>query len=258
MRAASQRRLTPVLALAAAIPGTLLMALLFGAGTGVHWNPPRAAAPLPPARSGAALPAPQPLKQYALVWQKPLFSPDRHPTAFAADGSSLGDLELTGVIITPTLRMALLRQKKGDTQLQIRQGSGLPDGSWTLAEVRPRAALFDTPSGRIELKLPAGAPITEPKPDTPHGAPGAAEMRQLPGGGASSGPEEPHNPAPAATLPVKPAEGSMRMGLGPQNGRTERARQSQAALQAERLRQLKAVIQKRRAEQAVSAQEGAH
>jgi general secretion pathway protein N len=257
VRAASQRRLTPVLALAAAVPGALLMVLLFGAGTGVHWNPPRPTAPLPPARDGAALPAPHPLKQYALVWQKPLFSPDRHPTARAADGSSLGDLELTGVIITPTLRMALLRQKKCDTELQIREGAGLPDGSWTLAEVRPRAALFDTPSGRIELKLPSGAPITEPKADAPHAAPGAAEMRQLPGGGASAGPEEPHNPA-AAVSPVMPADGSQRMGLGPQRSREQRPRQSQAALQAERLRQLKADIQKRRAEQAASAQEGAH
>jgi general secretion pathway protein N len=80
--------------------------------------------------------------------------------AHAADGgSSLGDLDLTGIILTPNLRMALLHDKNGDKQVRLHEGEALPDGSVTLVEVRPRSALFDSSAGRTELKLPAGAPI---------------------------------------------------------------------------------------------------
>lgn len=188
MNAAHQRRLTPFLVALAALLGALLLLLLTGVGQGVRWAPPRHLAPLPPAGNPADLPIPQPLQRFALVWQKPLFSPDRKPLAHAADGdSNLGDLELTGVIITPALRLALLHDKNGDHEVRLREGESLPDGSVTLVEIRPRSALFDSSAGRTELKLPAGAPIDSPKAgvktggDTPR-APGAAMMQVQAGG----------------------------------------------------------------------------
>lgn len=238
MRAAAQRRLTPVLALLAAILGAIFVALLLGAGQGVRWNPPRAVAPLPPPGRGAALPSPQPLDRFALVWQKPLFSPDRRPSALADAGGAVGDLALTGVILTRDVHIALVHDKSNNRDLQIVEGKGTPDGRWTLVEVHPRSALFDAPDGRIELKLPAGAPFdkTAAPPDS---APGAAEMRQgLVEPNAGNGAED------------------RRMGVSPHAGRSQRARQTQAELQAERIRQLNAVIQKRRAEQADSTQQG--
>lgn len=182
MNAANQRRLTPVLAAIVLALGAAFALLLGGIGRRPHWSPPRAMAPLPPAANPADLPAPLPLSRFALVWQKPLFSPDRKPVAHAADGgSNLGDLELTGVILTPGLHMALLHDKQGDRQLRLREGEALPDGSVTLVEVRARSALFDAAGGRTELKLPAGAPIDLPKDgaavDGPNGAPGNAVMR---------------------------------------------------------------------------------
>lgn len=233
MRAASQRRLTPALVLCAAVLGAVLTALLFGTGRGVRWNPSRPVVPLPPAGSGQALPPPQPLDRFALVWQKPLFSPDRRPVVRADAAGNVGDLELTGVIITPTLRMALVHDKNNNRDLQLQQGKATPDGGWTVVEVRPRSAVFDAPGGRVELKLPEGAAFTDKKDDHPP-SPGAAEVGR-----------------------VTPSDGQRRMGLSPNAGKAQRARKTQAELQAERIRQLNAIIQKRRAEQANSSQKGA-
>ncbi|QRP63706.1 general secretion pathway protein GspN [Rhodanobacter sp. FDAARGOS 1247] len=222
MNAAAQRRLTPWLMLGAIALAALLLALLLGVGRGVHWDEPRVRAPLPPAGNPANLPQPLPLQQFALVWQKPLFAPDRKPTASAADGGSqLGDLELTGVILTPALRMALLHDRQADREVRLREGESLPDGSVKLVEVRARSAIFDASGGRTELKLPAGAPI-----DPPRGA-----DRNASGEGA----------APSRSAPPVPPM--------PNRATPESSRESPA----ERLRQN---IQKRRAARAAAANEG--
>ena len=194
MNAANQRQLTPLLIVLVVVLGAVLLLLLAGIGRGAQWDEPRSLAPLPPAGNPANLPQPVPLQQFALVWQKPLFSPDRKPVARAADGgSNLGELELTGIILTPGLRMALLHDRNGDKQVRLREGEARPDGSVKLVELRPRSALFDSPAGRTELKLPAGAPIDAPKtgataapgrmPDQPMMAPpstNAPEQRPAP------------------------------------------------------------------------------
>ncbi|HET6431349.1 hypothetical protein [Dyella sp.] len=248
MKAATQRRMTPMLALLALAFAAVLAILLLGVGEGVRWSPPHAPASLPPGGSAAALPPPQPLEQFALVWQKPLFSPDRRPSAVADAQGAVGDLALTGVIITPGLRMVLAHDKSNNRDLQIVEGKSTPDGRWTLVEVHPRAAVFDAPDGRIELKLPAGAPFEKTGPHDMQ--PGAAEMQRHEGtslgGDDDDAPEDDPNP------PQSP-----RMGLSPNAGRAQRPRQTQAQLQAERIRQLNAVIQKRRAEQAASNPQGA-
>ncbi|OZB62061.1 MAG: hypothetical protein B7X39_03885 [Lysobacterales bacterium 14-68-21] len=242
MKAATQRRLTPMLVLVAAALGAVLVTLLLGLGQGVHWRAPRPPAPLPPPGHGNALPPPQPLDRFATVWQRPLFRPDRRPGAQSGDGGAVGDLALTGVILTPGLRMVLAHDKSNNRDLQIAEGKTTPDGRWTLVEVQPRAAVFDGPEGRVELKLPAGAPFDK-TPMAPDNAPGAAEMRKEAG---------------AAPFPATGGS-SPRMGLTPPGaGRAQRGHQTEAQLQAERLRQLNAIIQKRRAEQAASTQQGDH
>lgn len=168
MNAAGERRLTQPLAAAALVLGVSLLGLFAGLGRAVHWAAPRPVPPLPAATAAAALPAPLPLDQFAAIWQQPLFSPDRKPTVHAAgNNSNLGEVQLTGIILTRDLRMALLRDKKSGQEMRVHQGDTLPDGSWTLTQVRSRSALFDSSSGRAELKLPAGAPIenihAEPK-----------------------------------------------------------------------------------------------
>ena len=226
MNAAAQRRLTPSLVIVVAIFGMLLLSLLFGMARGVSWDPPRPTPPLPAMRS-VALPAPPPLDSYAQVWLHPLFSADRKPivTTGGSEGVSLGDLQLTGVIITPALHMALLgpvhdSNNKGDDgeQVRVREGAMLPDGTWKLIKVLPRSAIFASPSGRTELKLPAGAPI-----DQPAGAPaGAIPMNGPP-------------PAPGRSTPMRPMPPPLPPGaVQPNEAQQQRLQKLRAAIQKQR------------------------
>jgi general secretion pathway protein N len=237
MNAATQRRLTPVFAAAVTLLGAALLALLLGAGKGVAWDAPRETPALPSVHS-VALPAPPALQSYAQVWEHPLFSSDRKPIVSSGGGSggvSLGDLQLTGIILTPTLHMALLgpvqhdsSNGKGDgddnQQVRVREGASLPDGSWKLIKVLPRSAIFASGSGRTELKLPAGAPIDQP-------AQNAAPANAIPMSGPPGAPVQNHAmpPPPGGPMPPNPA-------------------------QAERLQKLRAAILKQRSQQAGNAQ----
>jgi general secretion pathway protein N len=279
MNAAAQRRLTAPLAAAVLLLGLLFLLLLAGIGRGVHWAAPRNPAPLP-AQHAATLPPPVALEHFAPVWQQPLFNPDRKPVAHAASsGGQLGDMQLTGIILTPTLRMALLHNKReGDKgqELRVREGASLPDGSWTLVEVRPRSAVFDSTSGRVELELPVGAPIDQ-VPGRPGAAPAEASSipNELPGedeshplqppgdeqgDGDLQNPAEPGSAGDGGDDDDDQDSGSSSGGASPQalrGGGPARMEMSNQARQAERLRQLRAAIQQRRAEQAAAkANEG--
>ena len=184
MKAATQLRLTPALAVIVALLAALLVALWLGLGRGVHWDAPHAAAPLPSSARAAALPPPTPLQRYAAVWQKPLFNPDRQPVVRAAAGDAVGDLALTGIILTRDVRMALVHDRANQRDLQIVQGRSTPDGSWTLREVRARSAVFDAPGGRVDLKLPRGAAFDKAPPPDGRDARGRgadAELFRCPG-----------------------------------------------------------------------------
>ena len=258
MNAAAQRRLTPVLGGIAVVLALLLCVLLAGVGRGVRWDPPRSSEPLPDMPDSAAdLPRPMPLEQFGIVWQQPVFNPDRKPiTRAAKGGASLGEMQLTGIILTSKLHMALLHTRGQDADVRVAEGAALPDGSWKLVEVKPRSAVFESGSGRTELELPAGAPIDAPKNDTQ--PPPPAQPGAMPG---------PIAVPPGAVQRVGPAA---RMGMSenapgvvptpPNDSNAPRPPQDESSLQAERIRQLKAAIQKRRAEQQQAAgnPEGAH
>jgi general secretion pathway protein N len=234
MNAAAQRRITPSLVVVVGVFGLLLLSLLFGMDRGVSWDPPRPTPPLPAMRS-VALPAPPPLDSYAQVWLHPLFSADRKPivTTGGSEGVSLGDLQLTGVIITPNLRMALLgpvhnnnsnntgnnTDSKGDDAdtVRVREGAMLPDGTWKLIKVLPRSAIFASGSGRTELKLAAGAPIDQPA--------GGATAEPIPMNGAPPGSVRPVRPMPP---PLPPGA------LPPSEAQQQRLQRLRAAIQKQR------------------------
>ncbi|MBV8156769.1 MAG: general secretion pathway protein GspN [Dyella sp.] len=241
MNAAAQRRLTPVLGGVAAVFGVVLLLFLGGLGRGVSWGAPRPATPLPETHD-QGLPPPIPLTQFSAVWQQPLFNPDRKASLrTASGGASLGDMQLTGIIVTPGLHMALLHDKSGDHEVRVREGDTLPDGSWRLVELKPRAAVFESASGRTELELPAGAPIDLPK----NGPPSPAQAGT-------------NNPPPGAP------SGGMQMMIGPVQPQSapppgvNTAPDQPNSTQADRLRALREAIQKRRAQQQAANPEGAH
>jgi general secretion pathway protein N len=227
MNAAMQRRLTPWLIGALLLSGALLLAVLLGLGRGVRWDAPRALGALPPAHASSALPPPPPLAAFAPVWQQPLFSADRLPTAStAAAAVSLGELELTGVILTPDLHLALLRDKNGDRPLRVAEGATLPDSGWRLVELKPRSAVFASANGRTELTLPVTAPAALSAASRPPGGAPAAGTPAI----------APASPPTAMVVPVTTPP-------PPTSTATDEA----AAQQRARLEALKAAMQRRRA-----------
>lgn len=245
MNAAGQRRLTPVLAAVAAVLAALVAALLLGVGQGVRWDAPGTPEPLPAARP-VAMPAPTPLVRFAEVWQRPLFMADRKPAAVADAGDdtgNIGDLELTGIIVTPGLRMALLRDRSKDTTVRVKEGTALADGHWTLASLTPRSAIFESGGERRELTLKVAAPdpLTNgaQRPGVPPvpGQPSVPPRPQPAGNGVhverqvSSGITGPSLPKPAST------------------SRAPQPRQDDDALQRARIEALKQAVQRRRMEQ---------
>lgn len=157
MNAADRRRLTPALGMLAVLLAALLIALWAGVGRGAHWNDNASPPPLPPARAATPAPSVPPLEQFANVWEKPLFSPDRKPIAVPAgsgENANSGDLELTGVIMLPGLHIALLRAKNSGHTLRVREGQST-NGA-TVVEVKPRSAVVDINGSRTELPLKVG------------------------------------------------------------------------------------------------------
>jgi general secretion pathway protein N len=229
VNAAGQRTLSTWLGGACVLAAVALCVLVAGVGRGIAWGeipPPRE---LGHARV-VATPPPEPLARFAEVWQRPLFAADRKPAMVVTGDAavSLGDLQLTGIILTPGLRMALLQNAAGDQSVRVREGAAMPDGRWTLATLSPRSAIFDNGGERKELTLATAAPAAlERKPGGPP-APGNGPVMQ-----------RPNAPMPESSRPASPSFGD------------------EAAQRKARIEALKAAVEKRRAEQAApSANEG--
>jgi general secretion pathway protein N len=247
VNAAGQRRLTPILAGIAIALACTTAAFAMGVGRGVHWDDPAPPEPLPPLRA-AAMPTPTPLATFAETWQRPLFMADRKPVANAGgddDSSNIGDLELTGIIVTDGLRMALLRDRGKDTTVRVKQGAALQDGHWTLAELSPRSAVFDNGGERRELTLKVAAPdpLANQKPGTPGAQPPPGQPPRPAQASADDGVRVIQQQGSGMTgpaLPHPPASGS---------ARNAPPRQDDADLQRARIEALKQAVQRRRMEQ---------
>jgi general secretion pathway protein N len=116
--------------------------------------------PLPNARPPAQ-PRLGPLSQYAAIAQRPLFSQDRQPKPFFLQGEGTGDNQqaafdyvLTSVLITPTLKMAILQPADGSESVRVKLGE-VPEShpAWRLTSLDARSAVFEGPEGRREMIL---------------------------------------------------------------------------------------------------------
>lgn len=106
-----------------------------------------------------------PLIRYAEAAARPLFTQDRRPRSFlasvpegegeAAQSASL-DFILTGVLISPQVRLAIVQPTSGGESQRVREGS-TPEGAngWRLLEVQPRRVIFEGSSGQVTLDLRA-------------------------------------------------------------------------------------------------------
>lgn len=215
MNAADRRRLAPILGLLAVLLGVLLIVLWAGLGREPRWRGHAAPPRLPPL--GATLPRPTvpPLRHFAAVWQQPLFSPDRRPEAIAnPNASDGGNLQLTGVIMLPGLKMAILHDKATGKDYQVREGQSPKNGP-ALVKLAPRSAVVDAGGSHLQLQLVSG-----PSP----AAGGAAPAEST----SQSGPSVVVAPQASNGKPI-----SMRTSS---NSAAARARALQARIEAERRR----------------------
>jgi len=167
-------RLWAVSSLAAAA-ALLWIAALFGLGGWTGGAPP-ASAPLwtLPQREATAghLGAPE---AYAEIGARPLFTRDRRPQPFVIDAgesasASTPEFILTGVLLTPTLEVAILTPGEGGEPVRVQRGEALPGRpGWHLRALAPRQAVFDTPGGLIRLELRGSNDATVPVLAVPGG-----------------------------------------------------------------------------------------
>lgn len=185
MNAADRRRLTPALGVLAGILVLLLIALWAGLGRGVHWHDRADAAKLPPA--GAAVPPPviPPLAQFSAIWERPLFSQTRTPEAAGGGEEVSGNLQLTGVVLLPDLKLAIVHDKTTGRDYRIVQGQP-PGNGPALLELKPRSAVIDASGSRLQLQL---IPGPSPQAGAEPGANDPAQAATKPDSGMVTPPE---------------------------------------------------------------------
>ncbi|HET8940549.1 MAG TPA: hypothetical protein VFN13_00995 [Rudaea sp.] len=156
--------LTVVLAATCGILLLAVLALQFGFGRGFRWLPLDATAAAMGAdkvdRNPFTLP---PEAQFAATMQRPLFNEDRKPTPDEPDEPETPPppkvaltVELTGVILTPQLHLAMIRDKTKNDTIALKEGMPMPgdEGGWVLTEIKPRSVIFREVSGdEVEVEL---------------------------------------------------------------------------------------------------------
>ena len=153
---------TWLLAAACGWAALLWLAALLGMGGRIAETVPVPAGALPtpvaaqPDRIG-------PLAQYASAVARPLFTQDRRPRSFLATAPEPGqtgadaqrfDFVLTGILISPQVRLAVLQPTAGGDSQRVQVGNA-PEGAegWRLIDVQPRRAVFEGGQGQVTLDL---------------------------------------------------------------------------------------------------------
>ena len=129
----------------------------------------------------------EPIARYAVITERPVFAPSRRPEVMLdTDEEDLEDepeedvdapeVELAGVIITPSIRMATLKQKDVGESLVAFEGQPLQGdyGSWHISNIEPRRVTLSSGRGEeLQLSLvvhdqaieaPAASVKEEPEP----------------------------------------------------------------------------------------------
>lgn len=173
-----QARMTVVLAAACGLSGLLVLLFWLGVGTGYSFLPPDPDA-------SHKLPSLSAIEKqnfqmadyphFAEITQRPLFSEDRRPIPLDQeqdDGKPEAppvplQVQLTGVIITPDLKMALLKDRMTNKDVNLKEGMPLPgqQATWLLVEIDPRKVVFKNEQDDIsEVELSVSKTNGPPSP----------------------------------------------------------------------------------------------
>ncbi len=109
----------------------------------------------------------EPIDGYAVITERPVFNEGRLPELETDQGEGdldelaeeevdAPDVELAGVIITPSIRMVTLRQKSEKESLVAFEGQPLEGdyGSWHVSRIEPREITLSSGSGEeVQLQL---------------------------------------------------------------------------------------------------------
>ena len=161
-----------------------------------------------------------PANDYLEVGNRPLFTRDRRPAPMTADtGNAAVPLEvnLTSVLITPELKLAIVQNTSDGASRRVRLGDVLEGTDWRLVQLEPRRALFEGAEGQRDLTLRvfdgSGGQAPTPQATTtaaiPPGATAAnkPDVAAAPGATAAPGPPQTGAaPATSTVAPVSPEE----------------------------------------------------
>jgi general secretion pathway protein N len=190
--------LSLILAAACGVLFLLALALQIGLGRGYNWLPPEGEAAVADAgaidRTPFKLPAES---EFAATQERPLFNEDRKPSpdepteeSAPAPPSVPLNIALTGVVLTPDVRVAMVQDKLKNTSVALKEGMPMPgdQGGWTLTKINPRSAIFREMSGE-EIEVELTTAVANPRANAPanpakaaatapgsHGAPNAPAL----------------------------------------------------------------------------------
>jgi general secretion pathway protein N len=146
--------------------------------------------------------------------------------------------QLTGIVMTPNHKIALLRAASGDQSFRLREGQPFPGemGGWRVTQINARSVMFDGgDQGSTELKL-----------DVSKGGPAASPSVMMPGKTDAITAGNP--PIPPAAVPMP--NPNMPMPQPPMPPKPEVASADQAAREAE----VQRIIEERRAQMRAEAE----
>jgi hypothetical protein len=100
------------------------------------------------------LPQTPPLDRLAAIVEQPLFSSTRRPAAAppppaSTEGLVLGAYRLTGVVVTPTHRLVLLKRADGRRTIRVAEGEAVE--GWTVVQVTPDKLVLESAAGQKEF-----------------------------------------------------------------------------------------------------------
>lgn len=128
-----------------------------------------------------------PESEFAEVRQRPIFNDDRKPTPIEPPTPTEIippvplNITLTGIVMTPDIKLAMVRDNAKNEAVSLRIGMPLPGDQqvWTLTEIRPRSVVFKNPqdeTSEVELEVAPGltvppSPRAVPPPPPPGSPP---------------------------------------------------------------------------------------